>query len=555
LSKKAPSLPEAPAQPLGRRLAPLLLFVGLFCAYAIDLPERLYGDDAFYVRWIVKGDGNPLPHLLYLPIARVAARIGALFGADPFLSLRVLSAAAMAGGFALVLQASLHRGRQFGYALLYTLFAAVTPSAWFFATAAEIHAVHLFAMGLLLNVVVRIRSGTAPFWMGILVLALGFVLGTHQSGILVVPSALLFYVVSTNGRLVRHRWQDLAWAGGAAILVSLPFLLRDSGGSAEPAWYVSGLQARLSTDGWWGEYLHFIGTEWVAPAWVLVVSACYVFGSLLRTHRTHFLALVFLLVPYLTFFGLFDYAERGAYFIVLLPLLAAVVHHSSVSPLSPTTPSSIRSGRIMVLVTAAGALLRPEEIVSIGDRFAPWALAALVGFLFLLGVLWPAPYVKYRWYLMGGTGAMVFLTFIGAQRTMAEFDREQPLQDWGRGVAEIVGDQDGDVIVGTFYRKQLLHLMAAKWPDHLDGTWEFKALPGASAGVFDIGLAPTTPGFLEKVGEKIRRGRAVWLESALVEEPDAFPPDVQKIVGQIQTRYTLQPVRSGSTQLLRLIPK
>ena len=150
---------------------------------------------------------------------------------------------------------------------------------------------------------------------------------------------------------------------------------------------------------------------------------------------------------------------------------------------------------------------------------------------------------------------MVFLTFIGAQRTMAEFDREQPLQDWGRGVAEIVGDQDGDVIVGTFYRKQLLHLMAAKWPDHLDGTWELKALPGASAGVFDIGLAPTTPGFLEKVGEKIRRGRAVWLESALVEEPDAFPPDVQKIVGQIQTRYTLQPVRPGSTQLLRLIPK
>ena len=91
------------------RVLPFLCGAVSFLFFLACLPERLYGDDVWFVHCIVRD--QPFPrHYLYMPLARLAAWLGARFELDPFLSLRLLSALGAALGAALLVAAALRRG-------------------------------------------------------------------------------------------------------------------------------------------------------------------------------------------------------------------------------------------------------------------------------------------------------------------------------------------------------------------------------------------------------------------------------------------------------------
>ncbi|MCZ6598641.1 MAG: hypothetical protein O7B99_13465, partial [Planctomycetota bacterium] len=268
-------------------LAALLFLAVLFAVFVLSFPERLYGDDVFLV-WCIVRERVFTPHFLYMPLARLAARAGAHAGLDPFTTLRLMAALGTAVGGALLFLAARRRGADARIALVFALFVVTSPSTWFFATAAEIPGLHLGAVGLLAWTLAGLRPAASATRVLVAALAFGAAVGTHKSGVLLLPGAFAVYLFATAGRARGERMRDLAaLALGGAI--SLGVMAASNLAAAgrilvtedSPRRLFDLLRERFDP----GDALVYLGTDAIVPSFALALLGCAALGSLLRRDR------------------------------------------------------------------------------------------------------------------------------------------------------------------------------------------------------------------------------------------------------------------------------
>lgn len=540
--------------------AALALFVVAFGLFVALLPARLYGDDVWFVRCIVQA--QPFPsHFLYMPLARRFADVGAWLGLDPFLSLRVLSALGAATGVALCYAAARRRGVPSAGALCFAVLPASAASGLFFATAAELHALHVGAVGLLAWCLARLGPEAPARRVFALGLAFTLVMGTHQSGVLLLPATVTLGWLATRPRAAARRRRD-ALAFGLAGLLGLALMAActrlESGrwlAADETAALLSrGLLARARELGW-RELVGYLSRDLVLPAFGLVLAGAGALGALLRRRPAPGAAVALALLPYLLFFPLFHFPERGAYYLVCLPVLAGVLLWLLRGPVP-------RPWLALLTLAALGSLARPDELERWLGSLAPGALAALLLAAGLLAAPRPAPAAA-RGPASGALAALALLcasSFVGALRTLRHYDRERPLLDWARDVCEATDGRDALVITCGFQEYWLLVLLHAPWPAPLRGTWAFaEALPRPTPSPF-LYADPTVSSEELHAGLAglLARGAEVLLDERVVrfvaERPAAQRARLEVDLEAIRRHHRLLPLEHGSFRAQRILP-
>lgn len=189
------------AQPASRVAS---LWLGVAAAVAGFLlgalfPHRgIYNDGIFFIQWMsgwppIQPDREVwlYPHLLYVPLAKLFHEsASSLFGLRIDDSLKLFSAICLgaAGPFLVRFFTALMNAPRAAFA---TALVLLSPSVWFFAGATEIHTLHLLGVAFALSTAVR-PCACRPL--------LGFaaagaaVIGTHLSGVLLLPAIILLYV-------------------------------------------------------------------------------------------------------------------------------------------------------------------------------------------------------------------------------------------------------------------------------------------------------------------------------------------------------------------------
>ena len=550
-----------PAGPsAGARLGPWLLLVLAAAALLLLLPRGHYGDDVWLVHCIVRDFPFP-PHFLYMPLARGASWLGAHAGLDPFRVLRLLSVAGAASGAALLLAAALRRGLPAGRALALALLVLGAPSTLFFATAAEIHAVHLGAVGLLAWVLAGLGPRSPARRVLAAGLAFGLVAGTHKSGGLLLPGCFALYLLATPGRAAAARRRDLgalAAAGALSFGVMVACNLLESGRpfTSEDglAWYVAGLRGRLAQGYGWRDFAGYLARDGVLSAPALAIAGCAGLGALLRRRPRAGAAALALLLPHLVFFALFDYPERGAYFVVLLPVLAAaLVATAAGGGAERPRPLASALAGLPFLLALAVAPARPAEAAAWGaslGALAPlWvALAAA-----LVGLLAPGPFLTRR----AAAPALLLLALlqaVGARRELAAWDREQTLADWARGACEENAGRAGVVLTGGFQERWMLDLLQRPWPEPWRGTWAFAAglaLPGPTGHSYGDPSLPEAE-LLRVLEEKLDAGDPVYVDAG-VRRFLALQPRHAGMLERLAEGRRLEPVTNGAFRAERIL--
>lgn len=528
-----------------RLVLPLALAAGVLAAVLLCLPERTYGDDCFFVLCIVRDRPFPV-HFLYMPLARVWTRAFAELGVDPFLALRLLSATGAAAGTALLAAAARRRGARAALPAALALLVLTSNSTWFFAGAAEPHAVHLAACGLLAWTLAGFGPRASPWRALGVALVFGLAVGAHKSTGLLLPGVLAGYALATPGRARAARVRDAALfaAGGALSLAGQTLALRLATGSAtspqdEPSWWLDNIPQQIGNLAP-GPLSTFLGQSLIAPAFALSWLGAVAAGSLLRTRARVALALWVAVLPHLAFFPLFGWVERGAYYIPLLPLFAWAAARAAAGSGAPRGAAQKAFTASAVAVAAAGAVLTPHELLA---ALGPAGLCALLAAGCAGGFLFP----RHAW-LPPGRAALVALALAacqlaGSQRDLRAWNAEDPLLDWGRDAVEATGA--GNALICAGYEQYMLMLLLDRpWPEPYAGTWDYaRSLGELGPSPYDAGFyAPELVAGAERL---LAEGRRVFVQDLVFQ---AFEHDPVRGAGvrALRERFTLVPVEHGS---------
>ncbi len=543
---------------MGRALG-LATFVAVFLALVALRPERLYGDDVFFLRCIV--DDFPFaPHFLFMPLARGVARIGAACGLDPLGSLRLLSAAATAGSAVLLFGAGLRLGLGRYAAWLAALVVVSAPSTVFFGTAAEVHAPHLLAVAFLSWSLARLRPSARPRDVAALLVAFILVVGTHKSGILFAPAVLVAYLLRTPGRPRRN---DLLLGlagvlGFAFVKAGFTWLETGSAGGREdsPLFYWEALSARIANGYGPSDFLAYLASDLVAPAAGLALGAAAGLGALVRRapRQAAFVALA--AGPHVVFFALFNYPEHGAYFVALLPLAACCVfawllgtRADTPQPATPRLVSALFPGFALVLVlVAAGS---SETFL---DTLPAPALVGLLAATFGTTLFLPLPPLPRR------SAPIALGVFLGLQAATAvghilDFDRERPLLAFARGACLEADGRDAVVLTADFGELQILHALDAPWPAPYRGTWKVLRdlpLPGPTGHAYGD-PALTADEVLNEIAQRVATDRPVYVARS-VRDFLARRPEHGALLRRLASLYELVPLEREGFRAERPLP-
>ncbi|MEM7306415.1 MAG: hypothetical protein AAF682_07090 [Planctomycetota bacterium] len=531
---------------------PLVLFLGVLVGLLQNLPERTYGDDLFFV-WCIVRDRVFVAHFLYMPLARAWTAAAAHFGVDPLLALRLLSAVGSAAGIALLAAAARRRGAGAVLACGLALAVLTAGSTWFFAASGELHAVQLAAFGLLAWILAGLRPASSPWRLLAAALAFGVAVGAHRSSGLLLPGVLAAYAFATPGRAAAQRLRDIGafTLGGLASLGAMLGLQYTITGSALSEhdgtdFWSEGLAVRLRKTLGPREFVEYLGEDWVAPAFALAVLGAFAAGGLARRDRRAFWALTVALLPHAIFFPVFQYAERGAYYIVTLPVLAwAAARYASLERATEAPCTAPRTAVGVLLLAGLGAMATREELLALAP--AGW-LCALAVACFAAGLALPPPRVSAR-SLAQGSVVLAALQLVGSERELAAWDSSTPLLDWGRdtvlatGAPAPAGDRHPVLVATGFQQYMLLLLLHRPWPEPYADTWDYAVeLDNLGPTPFDIGaIAPV-------VGDGVQRfldqGKRVFILDAVFrhfeQEPSRGP-----YVRALRERFKLTPVNRG----------
>ncbi|MBL8695420.1 MAG: hypothetical protein JNJ88_15120 [Planctomycetes bacterium] len=371
------------AQPASR-VASLWLGVGAavggFLLGALFPHRGIYNDGIFFVQWL--SDWTPIqpdrevwlyPHLLYIPLAKLFHEAAsALLGLRIDESLKLFSAVCLgaAGPFLVRFFTALMSAPRAAFA---TALVLLSPSVWFFAGATEIHTLHLLGVSLAISMAVR-PCGCRPL--------LGFaaagaaVVGTHLSGILLLPAIILLHV--------RTQRRTPTPASPSWVRVAFAFSL-----GAATMWAVAGAVHWLATEHSIlvdyfravhpaeQPYFETILQELWAQSGVLAGAGLLAGIFLLIQDRALAFAILASLAGYAHMIGSSRVEYTGGYNIGVLPLLAA-----GVAQLFPRWRGAPLAVAAIVLVCTQAFLAWPQVSKahrSENHRDVAEALAARIG--------------------------------------------------------------------------------------------------------------------------------------------------------------------------------
>jgi hypothetical protein len=302
----------------GRTIAleALAAFLGLLGLYHATRQAHYWGDAKFILQWVENGRLDYY-HVAYLPLAQLVHGVCGRFGFAVEDSLRVLSVVCGAGSGALLFAAARCAGAGRVAAGGATLLYATAPVAWFFAGAIEIHAVQMLASGGVCLWAARgVRAGEFGRDPAAVMVALLAIVAGHLTGVTWAPATA--FVLWRGGRGAGFgRWVTVSVAALAFALVWLQVDRESERG----AYHLElGLRALLRLPslalGW---------RELLAPAgvvWALVLAAVLLAWRARRLdlRRLEVQATLLLFAASMPLAFLIDIAERGAYFVALLPV-------------------------------------------------------------------------------------------------------------------------------------------------------------------------------------------------------------------------------------------
>jgi hypothetical protein len=548
-------LPHDP-RTLRRWALGVALFALAFAFLALQLPERLYGDDVFLVRCLVRDKSYP-PHLLYLPLARAAARAGLALGLDPFASLRLLAALGFAGGTALTFAAARRAGAPSTVAVGTALLLFAAPGTQFFGSAAEVHGPHLLAVAGLALALAGMRAGSGPVRVLVTGLALAVVIGTHKSGVLLLPATVVAYVVATPGRGRAERLRDLL-AGALALVVALCVgaLIRrlEVSEPTEPALrYIEGIRERFAAGFGPLDWLAFSGEAWVAHGFTAAVAGSFAVGVLVRTRPRAGLVALATLAPYGLFFPLFGFPERGAYYLVLVPVLAAALAFAPATGRTGGTRPVPVLGSLVLVIALLGGLARPGELLGACPSAALMLLPAAA---FAAG--WLARALPFGSDLRGPVLlALAAASLVGARRELAHYDAAQPRLVAARAACELTSTATGGVwITSSFEDRWLFHLLYKPWNAPWTDRWAFaRELPTPRPQPFVIGDPAATPEtFAELVRQQLAAGKVVLLADDVTDHV-ARNPGHAPWLEALERAFRLAPPGRDDLPARRVLPR
>ena len=304
-----------------RRLALLLAAAAAVLFFALRPRDRFWGDAHVFVRWLEE-DVWLYYHLAYMPLAHLFEWLARPFaGALPSTELGLAALSAVAGGTALAF--TFRAGRELGLSRLRATAAAavvgLTPNVWFFATALELHALHLAAYAYVAFDLCRHhRRGERPS--ALRAAALGvLLLATHVIGVLALPALCLLALRRDGARLDPGGLLGAAaLLGGYGLVLATAIALNPRHDGGDFAHLTVGL-----VEGWFPSVLW---EEGLAMLWALALVGLVLLPAVavVRRVRAHSLALP-VAVLVLTFVVVLPTAritERGGYWVGLAPPLA-----------------------------------------------------------------------------------------------------------------------------------------------------------------------------------------------------------------------------------------
>lgn len=291
-------------------------FLALLVLYHGTRQAHYWGDAKFILQWVENGRFDYY-HVAYLPLAQLVHGVLGRFGFAVEDSLRWLSVLCGAGSGALLYAAARAAGAGRSAAGGATLLYATAPVAWFFAGAIEIHAVQMLASAAVCLWAARgVRAGEFGRDPAAVVLAAIAVVAGHLTGVTFGPATVFVLWRGARGAGV-GRWIT---AGVAALAFVLVFLQVDRSGERGAYHLELGLRALLRLPSLalgWRELLAPAGVVWA----LVLVGALFAWRTRrLDLRRLDVQATLLLFASTMPLAFLIDIAERGAYFVALLPV-------------------------------------------------------------------------------------------------------------------------------------------------------------------------------------------------------------------------------------------
>ena len=532
----------------------LALFAGVFFAVLAVRPERTYGDDVFFV-WVVVFDRVFTAHFLFAPVAKAWTAGLAQLGCDPLEALRWLSNLAAALAAVLLAAAARRRGAGPAASAVLALLVITAASTWFYAGAGEVHMVQLAACALLAWTLAGLGPEANAGRFFALALVFGLAVGAHRSDALLLPGVVLACLWATRGRPDRRAWKLAAFAlGGALALGGMMLLQSSSGGQAlgeqdSPLYWLKGLGSELrQADP--RTVATFWASEWIAPAFPLTFLAAVAVGGLLRRRPAPALAGVATVLPHALFFPLFGYEERGAYYIVTLPVFTWLIARAwnAAGEAQRSAPQGLWTAGVLA-VAAAGACFTPEELLA---RVGSAGLLGLVAVGFAGGLALPRPggpgWPRATWLGLALAGCQL----VGSQRCLASWDRGTPLLDWGRDTVAATGPDSALILTG-FQRYMLALLLARPWPEPYADTWEYQRDLGTlGPAPFDIGAV--APQVVAGTRAQLAENKRVFALKTVFRHFE-WEPLRGAHVRELRAAFDLAPLRRGAFDGYELTPK
>ena len=298
------------------------VFALLLVVYGLTFQERFTGDGTLLSNRFYFHAGRDYPHVLYLPLCDLLARI--LPWPDPVGIPKLVSVVAGALGGALTYLVARGFGAGRGFSLAATGLLALSPAAWFFSTTTEVHALHWACVAL-----AACAALYAPWKRPALALALvlaTFPLGllSHRSGAVLGLGWLLLMRRGRERVAEPFTWRTtlllhgpvllawtLLWVSLANVWAAGEFVLQ----TAAQERFLAAFQDPPGAETMLRDGL-------LAPyALLLPVAAIGLFGRGTWMQR---LAPVAIVLPAWAFFFHWGVSERGGYFLAGATFLAAL---------------------------------------------------------------------------------------------------------------------------------------------------------------------------------------------------------------------------------------
>lgn len=180
----------------------LVVFAACAAVFVLLGQRTIYGVDPWMdLRWVTHGQIRSPTHLLYLPLAYGAGRLGDAVGLSLHDAVRLLSAVGAAVGIAWMHAASRVLGVRRGQAAWCAAMIAATPGVLFYATVVERHAPFLgfagFAVWCWARWVVRPQSLAAG---AVFAVSVGLAYAAHSTGVLLLGLLLPLALVERRAR-------------------------------------------------------------------------------------------------------------------------------------------------------------------------------------------------------------------------------------------------------------------------------------------------------------------------------------------------------------------